>query len=110
MALDLSNMGDLLRQAQEIQKKIAEQQARLAEKTVEAAAGGGMVKVTANGSGLLTDILLEREVINPQEADLLRDLILAAANEALRKAQDLAAEEMRQLTGGLNLGGLNLSG
>ena len=106
MALDLSAMGDLVRQAQEIQKKVAERQAQLAGKTVEATVGGGMVTVTANGAGLLTDIRLEREVINPEEADMLRDLILAAANEALRKVQDLAAEEMRQLTGGLKLPGL----
>ena len=106
MTLDLSAMGDLVRQAQEIQKKVAEKQAQLAAKTVEATVGGGMVTVFANGSGLLSDIRLEREVINPEEADMLRDLILAAANEALRKAQDLAAEEMRQLTGGLKLPGM----
>ncbi|MDR2935508.1 MAG: YbaB/EbfC family nucleoid-associated protein [Candidatus Adiutrix sp.] len=106
MALDLSAVGDLVRQAQEIQKKVAERQAHLAGQTIEAVVGGGMVKVTANGSGLLTDIRLEREVINPEEADMLRDLILAAANEALRKVQALAAEEMRQLTGGLKLPGL----
>ena len=106
MALDLSAMGDLVRQAQEIQKKVAEKQGQLAGKTVEATVGGGMVTVIANGSGLLTDIRLEREVIDPEEADMLRDLILAAANEALRKAQDLAAEEMRQLTGGLKLPGM----
>ena len=107
MTLDLSAMGDLVRQAQEIQKKVAERQAQLAAKTVEATVGGGMVTVIANGSGLLTDIRLEREVIDPEEADMLRDLILAAANEALRKAQDLAAEEMRQLTGGLKLPGIS---
>ena len=103
MALDLSSMGDLIRQAQEIQKKVAEQQARLADQNVEATAGGGMVTVVASGSGLLTDIRLEREVVNPEDTDMLRDLILSAANEALRKAQNLAAEEMRHLTGGLNL-------
>jgi len=107
MTLDLSAMGDLVRQAQEIQKKVAERQAQLAAKTVEATVGGGMVTVIANGSGLLTDLRLEREVIDPEEADMLRDLILAAANEALRKAQDLAAEEMRQLTGGLKLPGIS---
>ena len=106
MALDLNAVGDLVRQAQEIQKKVAERQAQLAAKTVEATVGGGMVTVMANGSGLLSDIRLEREVINPEEAGMLRDLILAAANEALRKAQDLAAEEMRQLTGGLKLPGM----
>ena len=106
MTLDLSSMGDLIRQAQEIQKKVAERQAQLAAKTIEATVGGGMVTVTANGSGLLTDIRLDREVVNPEETDMLRDLILAAANEALRKAQELAAEEMSRLTGGLKLPGL----
>jgi len=105
MTIDLSAMGDLIRQAQEIQKKVAERQTQLAAKTVEGTVGGGMVTVTANGSGLLTDIRLEREVINPEEADMLRDLILAAANEALRKAQVLAAEEINQLTSGLKLPG-----
>ena len=105
MTLDLSSMGDLIRQAQEIQKQITERQAQLAEKTFEATVGGGMVTVIANGSGLLTDVRLEREVINPEEADMLRDLILAAANEALRKAQNLAAEEMSRLTSALKPGG-----
>ena len=106
MTIDLSAVGDLIRQAQEIQKKVAERQALLAAKTITAATGGGMVTVTANGSGLLTDIRLEREVINPEDADMLCDLILAAANEAIRKVQELAAEEMGQLTGGLKLPGL----
>jgi DNA-binding YbaB/EbfC family protein len=106
MTLDLSTMGDLIRQAQEIQKKVAERQAQLAAKTIEATVGGGMFTVAVNGSGLLTDIRLEREVINPGEADMLRDLILAAANEALRKAQEMAAEEMSQLTSGLKLPGI----
>ena len=107
MAFDLSAMGDLVKQAQEIQKRVAEKQAQLAEKNVAATAGGGMVTAVANGAGVLTDIRLEREIINPGEADMLRDLILAAANEALKKSQDMVAQEMSQITGGLKLPGLS---
>ena len=108
MTFDFSAMGDLVRQAQEIQKKVAETQAQLAGRTVSATVGGGMVTAEASGAGLLTDIRLEKEIINPNEADMLRDLILAAANEALKRAQDMVAEEMNQITGGLKLPGLKM--
>ena len=106
MALDLSAMDNLVQQAQEIQAKVTEMQAQLAGQTVSATAGGGMVTAVASGSGALIDLRLEREVINPGEPEMLRDLILAAANEALKKAQDLAAREMSRITGGLKLPGL----
>ena len=105
MSFDLNAMGDLVRQAQEIQKKVTETQAQLAAKTVSVTAGGGMVTAVASGAGLLADIKLEREVINPEEADMLRDLILAAVNEALKRAQDMVAEEMNQITSSLKLPG-----
>jgi DNA-binding YbaB/EbfC family protein len=106
MALDFAGMGDLVKQAQEMQKKVSEAQAQLAQKLVTATAGGGMVMVTANGASEVVSIKLEREVINPEEAEMLADLIVAAVNEALKKAQDLVAQEMSQITGGLNLPGL----
>ncbi|MDR1044545.1 MAG: YbaB/EbfC family nucleoid-associated protein [Candidatus Adiutrix sp.] len=106
MALDFGAMGDLVQKAQEMQRKVADLQADLAGRTVSADAGGGMVTATANGAGELVSIRLEREIINPGEAEMLEDLILAAANEALKKAQDLVAREMAALTGGLKLPGL----
>lgn len=104
--MDFGAMNDLVKQAQEMQKKISEMQTQLAGRTVSATAGGGMVTVTANGASELVAIQLEREIINPDDPDMLRDLILAAANEALKKAQAMVSQEMSQLTGGLNLPGL----
>lgn len=106
MALDFNAMGDLVKQAQEMQKKIADLQADLSRRTVSAAAGGGMVTVTVNGAHELTAVTLDREVVNPDDLDMLTDLILAAVNEALKKSQEMVAVEMSQLTGGLNLPGL----
>ncbi len=106
MALDFAAMGDLMKQAQEMQKRIADMQAELSQRTVTATAGGGMVTVTANGAHELTSIKLEKEVVNPGDVDMLADLILAATNEALKKSQDLVAAEMGRITGGLNLPGL----
>ena len=105
MTFDLNAMGDLVRQAQEIQKKVSETQAQLAEKTVSVTVGGGMVTAVASGAGILADLKLEKEIINPGEADMLRDLVLAAANEALKRAQDMVAEEMASITSGLKLPG-----
>ncbi len=103
MALDFGAMGDLVRQAQEMQRKVAELQAELAQRTVSAAAGGGMVTVTANGALEIVSIAVEKEVINPEDPEMLTDLLMAAVNEALKKAQDMVAQEMNQLTGGLSL-------
>ncbi len=104
MALDFGAMGDLMKQAQAMQKKVGEMQAELAAKTVGAASGGGMVKVVANGAQEIVSIKIEKEVLN--DPDMLADLILVAVNEALKKSQDMMAEEMSKLTGGLNLPGL----
>lgn len=104
--MDFGAMGDLMKKAQEMQKKITELQAETAKKIVSATAGGGMVTVTANGAYELVSIKIEKEVINPEEAEMLGDLILAAANEAIKKAQDMTSQEMSKLTGGLNIPGL----
>ena len=106
MAFDLGQMGGMLKQAQEMQKKIADMQAEVAKRTVSATSGGGMVTATANGAYELVSIKFEKEVINPDDPDMLADLVLAACNEAIKKAQDLVAQEMSKLTGGLNLPGL----
>lgn len=106
MALDFGSMGDLMKQAQDMQKKVSEMQAELSRKTVTATAGGGMVTVTVNGAHELISIKLEKEVVNPEELEMLSDLVMAAVNEALKKSQELLAAEMAKITGGLNLPGL----
>lgn len=106
MALDFGAMGDLVKQAQEMQKKVTEMQAELARRTVAATAGGGMVTATVNGASELVSIKFEKEIINPEDPDMLADLVVAAVNEALKKAQNMIAKEMGQITGGLNLPGI----
>ena len=102
----MKGMGNMLKQAQKLQSKMMKLQEELAEKTVEAAAGGGMVKVVANGRQQVVSIQIEREVIDPEEAEMLQDLILAAVNEALNKSQEMVSSEMSKITGGLNLPGM----
>lgn len=99
-------MGGLLRQAQEMQQKLADLQEQAARIEVEASAGGGMVKVTANGKQEVTALSIERDVVNPDDVEMLQDLILAAIAEAQRKSRERMAEEMQAVTGGLNLPGM----
>jgi DNA-binding YbaB/EbfC family protein len=81
-------------------------QEELAEKTVESSSGGGMVKVTANGRQQILSIQIEKEVVDPDDVEMLQDLVLAAINDALAKAQEMVSSEMGKLTGGLNIPGL----
>ncbi len=97
---------NLIKQAQEFQKKMKKMQDELKGKIVEATSGGGMVTVTANGRQEILSIKIEPEVINPEDVEMLEDLILAAVNEAKRKSEELAQEEMKKITGGLNIPGL----
>ena len=99
----MKGMGKMMKQAQQLQARMLKLQEELAEKTVETSAGGGMVKVVANGRQQLVSIQIEKEVVDPDDVEMLQDLVLAAANDALTKAQEMAAEEMNKLTGGLNL-------
>lgn len=99
-------MGDLLKQAQEMQARMAKIQEELASKTVQGSAGGGMVQVTVNGQLNITHVQIESSVINPAEKDMLEDLILAAVNDGMRKARELASAEMSKLTGGMKIPGL----
>jgi DNA-binding YbaB/EbfC family protein len=96
----------MMQQAQELQARIAKVQKELAEATVEATAGGGAVSVTVTGQQQFKSIKISPEAINPEEAELLEDLVLAAINEAIAKSQELAAERMRKVTGGLKIPGL----
>ncbi|KPK27944.1 MAG: hypothetical protein AMK69_09555 [Nitrospira bacterium SG8_3] len=96
-------MGNLLKQAQQFQTKIAKLQEELEERTVEASAGGGMVTVVVNGRQELLAINIEPEVINSDDKEMLQDLIQAAINDGLSKAKEMVNEEMGKLTRGLNL-------
>ncbi len=102
----MKGLGKMMKQAQQLQAKMLKLQEELAEKTVETSAGGGTVKVIANGRQQLVSIQIEKEVVDPDDVEMLQDLILAAANDALTKAQEMATEEMNKLTGGLNLPGM----
>lgn len=96
-------MGNLLKQAQQLQTKMARLQEELEEKTVEASSGGGMVTAVVNGRHEILSINIEPEVINPDDQEMLQDLILAAINDGLVKARNMVNEEMGKLTGGMNL-------
>lgn len=102
----MKNMNAMMKQAQKLQKKMLKAQEDLATKTVEASAGGGMVKVVANGGQKIESIVLEKEVVDPEDVEMLQDLVLAAVNDALNKSQEMISSEMGKLTGGLNIPGL----
>lgn len=99
--------GDIMKQAQKMQEEISRIQEQSRKKTVEATAGGGMVTVTANGAMEIVSIRIEPQVVNPDDIEMLQDLIVAATNEALRRAQQMVTEEMSKITGGLNIPGLS---
>ncbi|MBI5641562.1 MAG: YbaB/EbfC family nucleoid-associated protein [Nitrospirae bacterium] len=99
-------LGDLMRQAQKLQEEMMKTQEEAKKKTAEATAGGGMVTVVASGAGEIVSIRIEKDVVNPDDVEMLQDLILAASNEALRRAQEVVNAEMSKLTGGLQLPGM----
>ena len=103
------NMGNLLKQAQKMQEEMQKTQDNLAGITVEGTSGGGMVKVVANCKMEIMSVSIEPEVVDPEDKEMLEDLIAAATNQALKAAQDKSAEEMQKVTGGM-LGGMNLPG
>ncbi|MCF6247224.1 MAG: YbaB/EbfC family nucleoid-associated protein [Desulfobacula sp.] len=102
----MKNMNTMMKQAQKLQKKMLKTQQEMAKKTIEATAGGGMVKVVANGAQKIESIVLEKEVVDPEDIEMLQDLILAACNDALNRSQEMVSAEMGRLTGGLNIPGL----
>ena len=97
------NMGNILKQAQQFQAKIAKLQEELGDRSVEASSGGGMVTVVANGRQEILSITIEPEVIDPDDVEMLQDLILAAVNDGLNKAKNMVSEEMGNLTKGMNI-------
>lgn len=99
-------LGDMMKQAQKLQAKMAALQEELADKTVEATAGGGMVTVVLNGRQEIVSLTIDPEVVDRAEIEMLQELIIAAVNEGIRRAQQIWAEEMKKLTGGMSIPGL----
>jgi nucleoid-associated protein EbfC len=107
------NMQQMLKQVQQMQRDMESAQAQLAQETVEASAGGGMVSVSVSGALEVKSVRIDPEAVDPEDVEMLCDLVLAATNEALKLAQELAAQRMGSITGGLDpgsLGGLGLPG
>ncbi len=102
----MKGLGNILKQAQQMQAKIAELQEQMANKTVEASAGGGMVTIVINGKQEVLSVRIDPEVVSREDIEMLQDLIVAAMNEAIRKSQEMMAEEMKKITGGLNIPGV----
>ena len=101
-------LGNMMKQVQQMQAKMEQMQAELEKAEVEATAGGGMVKIIANGKHDILSITIDPEVVNKDDVEMLQDLIVAAVNQAHQKVQELQAEQMSNITGGLKIPGLNL--
>jgi DNA-binding YbaB/EbfC family protein len=99
-------MGNMMKQAQQMQRKMEEMQKELENREVEASAGGGMVSVRVSGKQQLLGITIEPDAVDPQDVDMLQDLIMVAVNEGIRKSQEMVQGEMSKLTGGMNIPGL----
>lgn len=104
--MGMGNMGKMMKQVQKMQANMAKLQEELAEKTVSATAGGGVVEVVANGKQEVVSIKISPDAVDPDDVEMLEDLVLAAVNEALRQAQEMAANEMSKITGNLKIPGL----
>ena len=98
------NMQSLMKQAQKMQKKMEEAQEALAEKTVETTSGGGAVKIVITGKKVIKSIKIDPEVVDPDDVEMLEDLILSSVNEAIRQADEMANNEMSKITGGVGNG------
>jgi DNA-binding YbaB/EbfC family protein len=99
----MKNLNKIMKQAQKMQSQIKRIQSELAERTVEASSGGGMVTAKVNGSNELVSIKFEKDVVDPEDIEMLEDLVVAAVNEAMRKVQEMMQEEMGKVTGGMNI-------
>ncbi|KEZ47633.1 YbaB/EbfC family nucleoid-associated protein [Metabacillus indicus] len=102
----MGNMQKMMKQMQKMQKDMAKAQEELVVKTIEGSAGGGMVTVTINGNKEVTDVIIKPEVVDPDDIEMLQDLVLAATNDALKKMDDLTNETMGKFTKGMNLPGM----
>ena len=100
------NMNQMMKQAQKMQRQMEEMQAELANQTLEVSSGGGMVKVTINGEKKITDLIIAPEAVDPDDVEMLQDLVLTAVNEAIRQIDESASSQMSKITGGMSLPGL----
>lgn len=103
----MQNFGNIMKQAKKMQEQMGKIQEELEAKTVEAQAGGGMVRVVVNGKFNVVSIKIEKEAVNPEDVEMIEDLVVAAVNEGVRKAQEMASQEMAKITGGLGIPGLS---
>ena len=101
----MGNMNNMMKQAQKMQKEMMKLQEEIEQRTVEASAGGGAVTVVVSGKKDVKSIIIKPEVVDPDDIEMLQDLVMAAINEAIRQADEMVAKEMSKLTGGLNLPG-----
>ena len=101
----MKGMGQMVKQAQKLQAKMLKMQEELAERTVETTSGGGMIRIVANGKQQIVSLKIEKEVVDPEDVEMLQDLLLAAVNDALTKSQEMVSKEMGKLTGGMNIPG-----
>lgn len=102
----MGNMGNMMKQVQKMQKQMADLQNELNEREVEASAGGGAITVKVNGKKEILAITIDKDVVDPDDVEMLQDLIIAATNEALRNAEEMVSKEMQKITGGMNIPGL----
>jgi len=102
------NLNKLMKQAQKMQEQMAKTQAELEEKTVEVSAGGGKVKVVANGAGDVVSIKIDKEIVDPADVDFLEEVVLAGVKDAIEQGKALAQSEMTKITGGLGMPGLGM--
>ena len=102
----MGNIQQLIQQAQRMQQQMAQKQAELAEKTVTAQSGGGMVTATVNGAHELLELSIDPDVIDPEDKEMLEDMVVAAVNQAMQQAEEMAQQELGKLAGGMNIPGL----
>lgn len=102
----MGNMNNMMKQMKKMQDQMMKTQEELKEKTIEGTAGGGVVTVVANGHKEIKDIVIKPEAVDPEDVEMLQDLILTAVNDALKKIDELTAKEMGKFTGGMNIPGL----
>lgn len=102
----MKNMGNMMKQMQKMQKQMQKAQEELKEKSVQGTAGGGMVTITLNGHKELVDVKIEPEAVDPDDVDMLQDLIVAAMNDAMKQVDDMVQSDMGKFTGGMNIPGL----
>lgn len=106
MLKGMGGMGNMLKQAQKMQKRLLELQQELKDRVVEGSAGGGMVRVAVNGQQEILSVKIDPEAVDPEDVELLEDMVLAAVGQALEKSRQMAQDEMGKVTGGLQLPGL----